>query len=148
MKRVSIVGLVLVAFAAAAAQASNPSYKSMVEGFFARVADDEVDEAVEKLFESNPLFQGLRDSVAQVRTQYGALGTLGGSFNGYEVLLDEVVAERFAYVYVMALYDRQPVKVEFQFYRPHDEWLLLNFSFEADFASDITSLAKQRLLKP
>ena len=57
------------------------------------------------------------------------------------------VRGRFVHVTYLALYDRQPVRMEFQFYRPKDEWIIYSFSFDVKFDDEVEAMARKNILK-
>jgi len=54
---------------------------------------------------------------------------------------------RYAYVYVFVAYARQPMRMEFHFYRPQEQWVLQQFSYSDDINDDIATFAKYDLIR-
>ena len=121
-------------------------YWAVIDRFFEHLAMDESQDAVNLLTRMTPYAEEIEAEMANVAFQLGALENTMGQYRAHEVLLHEVVAGRLAYLYVFVAYDRQPLKMEFQFYRPQDEWRFKNYSFSDKIDQEIVELAKIRLL--
>lgn len=144
----SVAPLVLAVLIAPAlvapAAAQTADYHAMSDRFFELVAEGKPTEAVDYVFGTNPWLTKVPDQLANVRSQFGNLESLVGGYVDREALVDSQVSDRYAYMYVLANYERQPIKVEFHFYRPDDRWMLFNFNFHSDIAEDLVGFALER----
>lgn len=133
---------VLAAAAPAAAQSSD--YHAISDRFFELVAEKKPTEAIDYVFGTNPWLLKIPDQVANVRGQFSNLESLVGAYVDHEAMVDSQISSRYAYMYVLANYERQPIKVEFHFYKPKDEWVLLNFFFNSDISDELVGFAWER----
>jgi len=122
-------------------------YHDIAAKFFELVEHKKPGEAVDYVFGTNPWLEKVPDQVAAVRTQFSGLEALVGQYIDHEILIDTEISSRYVYVYFLAAYERQPIKVEFHFYRPKDKWVLLNFYFNADISADVRAFAAKDLLE-
>lgn len=146
VRRLAPLALAALAVAALAAPASaqSPDYHQISDRFFALVAEDKPTEAIDYVFGTNPWLLKIPDQVANVRVQFSNLESLVGAYVDREAMVDSQISGRYAYMYVLANYERQPIKIEFHFYRPKDEWVLLNFFFNSDISDELVGFAVDR----
>lgn len=141
--RTSIV-LAIALVCAGATFAQDEDYHKIADRFFELVQQNKPGEAVDYIFGTNPWLEKVPDQAANVRTQFSGLKALIGEFISEEALIDTEITSRYAYMYYLVAYDRQPIKIEFHFYRPGEKWVLLNFQFNADISADIATFARAR----
>ncbi len=80
-----------------------------------------------------------------VKNQLVGIEQLVGAYNGFERIGEYEVTNRFAHVTYMALYDRQPVRFEFQFYRPREDWMTYSFAFDVGLDDEIEAAQRSRI---
>jgi hypothetical protein len=141
-----IVGLLIAASPSASLAAED--YEKVVEKFFAMLSDGKANEATDYLFAANPwMGKTGADQVQNLKTQLSNLPKLVGNLRGKEKIIEERVGDNYAYLVYVGLYDRQPIRFKFYFYRPDGKWRFQNFSFDANLAEDFEKLADQKLLR-
>ena len=121
--------LCLMDTAARHVSAATTEYESLVEGFFARVAEGKPGDAVNLLYDTSPYAKRFPDQIEQLRRQFINSTDLLNAYYTYEVILEKNLADRWVYMWVLGVYDRAPVFFEFTFYKPEKTWRLQNFRF-------------------
>ena len=140
MRKLLFLALLTVSFPANA-----QNYKEEIDKFFTLFAEGRKVEAVDSVYSTNPWMSSASDAIQQIKTQFQDIEKIVGNFNG-KTLIDETnVADRFVHVTYIALFDRQPVRMEFQFYRPVNDWIIYSFSFDIDFDDDIEAGVRQKI---
>ena len=145
--------LVVVLFACVGMQveaASNDrtGYYKIMDRFFELLGEQKPGEAIDSIYASSPYLDKITDQVAHLKVQFVASNeSTFGKYHTRDILIDKEIAGRYAYVYVFVAYDRQPLKMEFHFYRPQEKWVLQKFSYSADVDDDIATFAKYDLMK-
>lgn len=120
-------------------------YESEINTFFSLYESGKIIEAVDSIYSTNPWMSSAADSIQNIKTQFQSIDKLVGNYNG-KILVDEVnVKDRFVHVTYLALYDRQPVRMEFQFYKPKNKWIIYSFSFDIEFDDEIEAGARKRI---
>jgi hypothetical protein len=122
-------------------QPSEGGYDAIVKQFFAILKEQKSAAAVDYVFGTNPLAQDMKGQITQVKSQFAAVEPLLGELRGHDVVLKKTLADRYTYLLVFAAYDKQPLKIEFVFYKASDKWVVQNFAFNTDFMSDLKALA-------
>lgn len=122
------------------------AYETTVQKFMAMVGEERTGEAADFLFGGNPWFRQSPDQVQNVKSQLESINRLVGSYKGLEKVLEERVGANYVYLVYLGLYDRQPVRFKFAFYRVDGQWRFQNFSFDAGFSDEVEKLADERLL--
>ena len=80
-----------------------------------------------------------------MKSQFENIEKLVGEYNG-KVLIDETnIKNRFVHITYLALYDRQPVRMEFQFYKPKNDWVIYSFSFDIDFDNEVKDGVRRKI---
>ncbi len=139
----------LVVFTGLNVQATDPGtdYHPVIDTFFQKVQEGEGEEAIEYIFATNPWIDPQSDAVVNLKSQFTQLPDLVGQYNDHQLLVEKVVAERFAYVAYFVAYDRQPIRFEFEFYKSKEEWLGYSFSFDAELDTEIENSGRQEALR-
>jgi hypothetical protein len=123
-------------------------YLDEVEQFFQSLKAGEVDAALENLYASNPWIQGSQDSIQQLKSQLGNLGAMVGQCHDHILLAEKQLANRWVYLNYLVLFDRQPLRFEFQFYRPEETWVIHAFSFDDEIDQDLVAEGRQEAVAP
>lgn len=126
--------LALPAFAA--------DYKSEVEAFFALYEKGQKVEAVDRIYSTNKWMGSAADAIHNIKTQLQGIEEIVGAYNGRVQVGETNVKDRFVHVTWLALYERQPVRMEFQFYRPKNEWIIYSFAFDIAFADEVEQASR------
>ena len=124
---------------------AHADYQKEIDAFFTLCRDGRSVEALDALYATNPWISESSDAVANVKSQLAGLEQIVGDFHGQEKLGERNVKDRFVHVTYLALYDRQPVRMEFQFWRPKDEWMVFSFSFDVNFDDEIELAERARI---
>ena len=123
-------------------------YEVIVQKYFSMLGEGRANEAVDYLFSGNPwMGKAGSDQMQSFKTQMVNLSKLVGSLKGKEKIIEERIGNNYAYVVYLGLYDRQPVRFKFFFYRPEGKWRFQNFSFDTNIADDIEKEANNRLIE-
>ena len=148
---IALIGAsLLLSMASTAVQAADDrhDYWRQYDEFFELLADGDSETALTNLYKTSPYADEIAADMQNVIFQLNGIGRLVGEYRNHEVLIHRLVADRFAYLLVFVAYDRQPMKMEFQFYRPDEEWFFLNFSFADSMSGDIKDAAQFELADP
>ncbi len=119
----------------------------IVEKFMEMVKAGQVEEAVDFLYGSNPWMSRKSDAVQNVRSRLASINQMVGNLKNHEKLQELRAGSRFVYLSYLAAYDRQPIRFEFEFYRPADAWIIYSFSFDDKLDEDIEKLARQQVAR-
>ncbi|WP_281754591.1 hypothetical protein [Neptunitalea chrysea] len=87
------------------------------------------DEAVDYVFQTNPYFAG-NDGVDNVKLRINNVKPLLGDYLGEEVLSTKKLGSSYVLITYIVKYDREPLRFQFQLYKPRDKWQLYNFKFD------------------
>ena len=116
-------------------------HMELVAKFFKILAEKESGSAIDYAFGTNPTASLQPGMIAQVKLQYAGVEPLVGKLYGFDIFIDEVMFDRYAYVLAMAAYEKQPIKIEFLLYKPADKWFVQNFLFNSEIVSDVKAAA-------
>ena len=153
MKPVFNIGIAFIVIAVIltpqdlSAQASDRPYMNDIDSFFALLAENKGDEAILALYKDSPYASAMSDAINNVAIQLAGMNRTYGNYNNHEVLVHEIVLERYAYLMFFVSFDRQPFKFEFHYYKPDETWQFQNFRFSDEIDDDIVEAAKYRLLR-
>lgn len=75
-----------------------------------------------------------RENLSSLQESLNNVKTIMGNANGYELVQAMDVGPRLRKLYVMVLYDRQPLFAYFEAYRPKDSWQVTSVSWNTDAA--------------
>lgn len=140
MKTLATLALLLLSTTALAG-----GYQAEIDKFFALYEKGKPVEALDTLYATNPWMSSATDAIQNVKNQLQGITKLVGNYNG-KVLIDEAnIKDRFAHVTYLALYDRQPVRMEFQFYRPKGSWIIYSYAFDISFDDEVETGVRKRI---
>jgi hypothetical protein len=86
-----------------------------------------------------------KDEVQNVKSQLQNLTSLVGEFHSKVKLGEEHIAERLYHISYLALYERQPVRLEFVFYKPKENWVIYSFSFDDEIDEELEKFARDKI---
>ena len=135
------IALILILLASPAAHAGH--FNDEIAAFFDLFEAGKVVEAVDRVYSTNPWISGTSDSVKKVKNQLAGLGKLVGNYVGKERIGEQNVRDRLVHVTYLALYERQPVRMEFQFYRPKNDWIIYGYSFDDKIDDELEEAARR-----
>lgn len=118
-------------------------YQTEIDAFFERFAAGELNEAVDKLYGKNPWIPLDGDGVRNIKAQLQGITEVVGDYAGRTKIGEHAVGDRLVHLTYLALFDRQPLRFEFQFYRARDTWMIFSFEFDADFDDDLQAEARR-----
>ncbi|MEM7590901.1 MAG: hypothetical protein AAF383_05180 [Cyanobacteria bacterium P01_A01_bin.83] len=118
------------------------NYTEYTEAFFQSLAQDQAELGINNLFQTNPWMSRNLDQVNNLISQLSGLSSMAGSYLGFRVLVNQVFDNLYAMQCCLAIYDRQPVIFEFQYYCPRDEWRIQNFNVSLDFPQEVSQMAR------
>ncbi len=138
---------VTIIFVLISSQAVAGNYTDEVNKFFKLYEMGKKSEAVDSIYSTNPWMTSAADAIVQIKSQFQNIENLVGNYNN-KVLVDETnIKDRFVHLTYLALYDRQPVRMEFQFYKPKKDWIIYSFSFDVDFDDDIENETRKKIAR-
>ena len=145
-KVAALVSVLLLALLAGPSTAApTGEYDDIVNKFFDLISQGKPGDAVDFLYKTNPWSDKVQDAVQQVKTSIMSLQAMSGNYRGSALILKKVLGDRLVYMYYLVAYDRQPLRFEFQFYRPGDKWVVQSFTFSDKITDDIRDFAKNDL---
>lgn len=141
--RRSVIALfaMLMSFTALAAD-GDAGYEPLIQKFFKQFEGGKVNEAIDELYSTNKWIDQQRDMVQNIKTQFAGVVPLVGQYRGRELIGTATIGGRLVHVTYLMLYDRQPLRFEFQFYKPKDAWIIYSFSFDTKLSDEIEAAAR------
>lgn len=121
--------------------------QEMMDSFFKTYQEDKPVEALNELYSHTPWLERIKDDVEKLTIQFRDLKMLVGEYNGHELLYTKQVKDCFVLATYLVKYDRQPIRINFEFYKPKDEWILYSFSYDDSFDDDLEKAAKYEFLQ-
>lgn len=139
-----IVATVLLLFSGLAVA---DDYGGIPDRFFAHLAKNQTDEAIDFLYSTNPWVHKNSDQVTNLKGELSKLDGLVGRYLFHELVLEQRVGSRYAHLIYMVGYERQPLRFEIQVYKAPDRWRFQGVSFDARLTDDIDKLANARIVR-
>lgn len=117
--------------------------EKIIQDFFKNYGDKGASEAVDKLYATNPWTTRIQDGINNVKTQLERFDEeLVGKYHGFEKLTSKKLGESYVLYSYLIKFDRQFIRLTFQFYKPQNEWRLASFKFDDSFDDEIEEAAK------
>ena len=127
------------------AAAEDPSYQQLADHFFEILKQGKGVDAVVYLTGTNPELSKVPDQIEKLKTGFGSLGSTMGGYVSSTKLIETRVADIFIYQHYLVAYDKQPISVRMQFYKPGGKWVCYALQFDNDLTDLIQKQADSNL---
>ncbi|WP_409525707.1 hypothetical protein [Nitrincola sp. MINF-07-Sa-05] len=121
------------------------AYQGEIDKFFSLYESGKVTEAVDSIYSTNKWLDRKSDDVEKVKSQLSNINNLVGEYYGKTKLGVSDIEDRLIYVSYLALYERQPIRMEFVFYRPEEKWIIYSFSFDDNIDNELIDAARSKI---
>ena len=121
-------------------------YSEIVENFFKLVKEEKPIEAVDYIFSFSPWKDRNQDAIENIKSNFGNLSSVAGKFISYKLLLEEDLVGQLVYLNYFVVYERQPLRFEFQFYKPEDVWNTYAFHYDTSLDDDFKSQGRAEVM--
>ena len=112
--------------------------EEMVNRFFDNYNQDDSRKALKELYDTNPWTSRVLDVVEKVQGQFASLTPdLVGKYYGYEKLSSKKVGSSYEIHTYFMKFDRQFMRITFQFYKPENDWRIYNFEFDDNYDEEL-----------
>jgi len=109
----------------------------IIKKFFSLYETKGVESALNYAYSTNSwLASGSREDTQKVIMQLKEFTTKLGKLNGFELLKKKDINERYTVCSYMLMYDRQPLRFTFIFYKPNVEWQLQSFQYDVGMSDE------------
>ncbi|GAA0859654.1 hypothetical protein [Aliiglaciecola litoralis] len=122
------------------------AYQKEIDKFFQLYEAGKVTDAVDSIYSTNKWILQKTDDIQNVKTQLQSLQSLVGEYHGKVKLGSEDLKDRLVYVSYLTMFERQPVRLEFVFYRPKEDWVIYSFSFDDTIDDELTDFSRKRII--
>lgn len=109
---------------------SQKSPDILIDQFATNLAEVSADTAVTQLFSTNQWMSRNLDATDQVSRQLSNTLPLIGNFIGKELITKKQVGTSLVLYSYLFKYERQPIRFNFVFYTPTDEWVIYKFNYD------------------
>lgn len=143
MKRLSLILILSSVYSLSFAQNDSLNSPEKICDHFFFLMQDNSDNAVDFLFSTNPFFD--LANMPQLDEIKGKLNKLYyfGNMHGWDFSSKSELSPNLCQYIYIARYTRQPIKVEFNFYKPDKRWQIQTFRFDEDFKNDFEKVPNQ-----
>ncbi len=144
--KITVFTLLLVVFSFSNLNAQKDP-EVMIQDFFENYETKGSSIAIDELYATNPWTSRIQDAIENVKTQFERFNKdLVGEYYGYEKLTTKKLGESYVLYSYFIKFDRQFLRLIFQFYKPDKEWRLASFQFDDGFDEEIEEAAKMYYL--
>jgi len=113
-----------------------------ISSFFALIKKGQPKEAAEDLLSTNMEASSRMENKLSVENGLERMKDTLGAFKDFNIIREKKIGDRIVYVLAFALYEKQPVRFEFIFYKPEEKWLFLNVNFGLQTVEDILAVGR------
>jgi soluble cytochrome b562 len=122
------------------------AYQKEIDKFFKLYEEGKIVEAVDSIYSTNKWMGNKSDEIQNVKTQMQNLQTLVGEYHGKVKLGEESLEDRLTYISYLTMFERQPVRLEFVFYRPKDKWIIYSYSFDDNIDEELIDFSRKKIV--
>lgn len=120
---------------------SQNSTDELTAKFFQDFKTD-TDKALDDLFSTNKWMVENKDGTGKVKYQIREYANLVGNYLGYEKISEKSLSESLKITVYLVKYERQPFRFVFKYYKPKENWMIYNFSFDESIDDDLEEIMK------
>ena len=137
----TLFGIILLLFVSQVNAQKQP--ESIIDDFFKDYETKGASFAVDEIYKTNPWTVRIQDGINNIKTQLERFDKdLVGDYYGYEKLITKQLGDSYILYSYCIKFDRQFLRLTFQFYKPKTEWRLYSFQFDDKFDEEIEEAAK------
>lgn len=137
--------ITLLVMLASVTFAQTNSYQAEIDAFFSLLEKGKPSEAIQRIYESNAWMNMKTEDIQRVDQQLRNTLEIVGEYCGKDHLAETKMKEKFIHIIYVAYYERQPLRFQFEFYKPKDQWMIYSFAFDGDIDDDIEEITKLKL---
>ncbi len=139
MKNGLIFLFVFIASFSCNAQTNASTSDNIIDNFFHIYEKNGLYTSIDTLFSygDKDVFAALsymKDTLA------GTIKEAGKKYCGYELIIKKSVTPSYCYYSYLVKYPTHPIRFNFIFYKPEGKWILIDFSFNSNIASEAGQL--------
>ena len=120
---------------------SQNSTEQLSEKFFEEYSQD-TNQALDNLFSTNKWMNEDQNGINKVKFQIREYSNLVGNYLGYDKIGEKSLSESLKIVVYLVKYERQPFRFIFKYYKPKNDWMIYNFSFDENIDDDLEQMMK------
>ena len=113
----------------------------LIEEFATNLSEVSTDSAVSQLFSTNQWMSRNLDAIDQLSRQLSNMLPLLGNFVGKELITKKQAGESLVLYSYMFKYERQPIRFNFVFYKPTDEWVIYKINYDDEMDDELIEAA-------
>jgi len=121
--------------------------QKMIDEFFNLYKSKGVDTSLDYLFGTNKWMDNSKDQIEGVKFKLNGTLKMLGEYYGYNLITKKSVGDHYWLYTFMVRYDRQPLRFSILFYKPNDQWRMMNFSYDDKLDDELEEAAKAYRLK-
>ena len=115
--------------------------------FFRIYKEKNSDAALDYLFGTNKWMNDAKDQIDNVKFKLNGTLKQLGDYYGYNLITKKTIGEHLWLYNYIVRYDRQALRFSILFYKPNDQWRLMNFSYDDNIDDELKEAAKVHRLK-
>lgn len=137
--------LLIWAILLSATPAMASDYQAPLEQFFKLYQAERKNRAVEQLywFNRDRKDKSNDSKIAARQAKLKDASEALGLYYGHELLGTHQIGKRLIHVTYLLIHQEAPIRVEFEFYKPQEQWLLSDFQVDSALGSELKTLARQ-----
>lgn len=143
MKNLILIGIVLCSLSSSA---QNEPQK-MIDEFFNLYKNKNADAALDYIFGTNKWMDESKNDIESVKFKLNSTIKQLGDYQGFNTITKKTLGEHLVLYTYMVRYDRQPLRFSMLFYKPNDQWRLMNLSYDYNLGDELEEAAKAFRLK-
>ena len=123
------------------------SPKEYTDKFFEIYTQKSVNEAVDFLYQDNPWKENIQDAINNIKEKLTGLNSRLGTYHGQVKIGEKNLKDTFVVIHYLIKYERQPLRFEFKFYKPNDEWKVYGFSYDDGISQELSNSLNVQFLE-
>lgn len=66
-----------------------------------------------------------------------------GLYHGFELLGEHQIGDRLSHLTYLLIHEKGPIRLEFEYYKPQNKWLLIHLNIDSNLGQELKALARK-----
>ena len=120
---------------------------ALIDTFFSKYKKDGTSAAIDYLFGTNKMFNN-EAAIAVLKGKLDSVQRSFGQYIGRELISQKSAGISLAFYSYLVKFTVQPMRFEFMFYKPQNDWLLYRFKYDDQMDLELEEAGKINNKKP
>lgn len=122
---------------------SQDSYQILIDKFFDDYKNIGAEKAIDNIYKTNKWSYKVEDALSNLKKEFASYNKeLVGNYYGCDSIVEKRLTDCFVLKSYLLRYERQPLRLTFEFYKPNDKWYIYSVNIDTNYDDELEEAAK------